>query len=514
MIKKYPNTSILTLITQTDGQSEKLLFIYLKAVPDIYSDHTIHWYDGLGKDGKAKTLWNNLQIKQWSACGKDDDIINLFDEILDKKKLSIGKIEILLNIPEYKIVKHIDEPFKYRRETKSDTLVSEHNPIIPKEFYQKENLKLLSGYRIGSTEIKPFSPLGFFEDGFIYDNLKSNVWGVKEYRTAYLTFQAVREKSKKGVGSNEIVGFYQQNFNPTAEYIAIAKNETDNKIGRATIDKENGFFKITLSEPISKGKIEIIVNKELEKAIEYVFVQDIQVSAHIANATYNDIYGRQFFITSEGKRSETFSNVTWQRNIYAEEETANKELSDLFKKAFEYLGPRIVITDPYFLGDIKIDGVTKQFQPTNCQSAFINALIHSAIEKKIEKLYILGVWTSAKKQVDNDNTKNASKAEQLFGNYEKLFKGIIKKNRLQDYFKPSSTQFLNAKEDFHNRYWFSLKNENGIDILDKCVIVTNSLGGISKTEVDFINVEDKSQLEQIIRNRTGLFKNAENKLTI
>ena len=514
MTKKYPNTSVLTLITQTDGESEKLLFIYLKTVPDFYSLDTIHWYDGFGKDGKTTNVWESLHINQWTACGKDDDIIKMFDKILSAKKLDIGKTEIKLIIPKHKVVKHNDEPFKNRREIIYDTLVTENNSIIPEEFYQKENLKFLSGYRSDSTEIKPLFPLGFFEDGFIYDNLKSNVWGVKEYRTAYLTFHGVREKYKKGVGSNEIVGFYQQNFNPTAEYIAIAKNEANNEIGKATIDKNNGFFKIELSEPTSKGKVEIIVNDKEEKAIEYVFIQDIQVSTQIAKETYNDIYGRQFLITSKEKRSESFSNATWQQSIYADEKTANEELSDLFKKTFEYLGSRVVVADPYFLGNIKIDSVTNQFQPTNCQSAFINALIHSAIEKNVEQLYILGFWTRAKSQVEKDDTQTASKTDQLFGNYEKLFKGIIQTNKLQNYFTPSSIQFLNAKEDFHNRYWFSLKNENGIDILDKCVIVTNSLGGISKTEVDFVNVEDKAQLEQIIRKRTGLFKNAETKLTI
>jgi hypothetical protein len=267
-----------------------------------------------------------------------------------------------------------------------------------------------------------------------------------------------------------------------------------------------------LSEPTSKGKVEIIVNNKEEKAIEYVFIQDIQVNTQITNATYKDIYGREFLITSKDKGRETFENATWQQSIYADEKTANEGLSDLFKRTFEYLGSRIVVADPYFLGNIKINSVTNQFQPTDCQSAFINALIHSAIEKNVEQIYILGFWARAKSQVEKDDTQTASKTDQLFGNYEKLFQGTIHTNKLQNYFKPSSIQFLNAKEDFHNRYWFSVKNENGIDILDKCIIVTNSLGGISKTEVDFVNVEDKSQLEQIIRKRTGLFKNAETQI--
>ncbi len=514
MPKKYPNTSVLTLITQADGEKEKLLFIYLKTVPDFYSLDTIHWYDGVGKDGKAHTVWDNLQIKQWTACGKDEEILMLFDKILIEKKLVIGNKEKTLKIPSYKVVKHNKEPFKNRQEIICDTLVTESNTNIPEDFYQKENLKFLSGYKTDSADIKPFFPLGFFEDGFIYDNLSSNIWGIKEYRTAYLTFQGVIEKSTNGSGSNEIVGFYQQNFTPADEYFVIAKNEANHTIGKSAIEKSNGFFRIELSEPTSKGKVEIIVNDRNERSVEYVFIQDIRVNAQIAKATYNDIYGRHFLITLKGKRSETFSNATWQQNIYADEKTANEELSDLFKKTFEYLGPQIVVADPYFIGDIKIDSLTNQFQPTNCQLAFINALIHTAIESNIEKLYILGFWTRAKRQVEKDGTHTTIKIDQLFGNYEKIIKWIIKSNNLQKYFTPSSIHFLNAKEDFHNRYWFSLKNNDGIDIFDKCIIVTNSLGGISKTEVDFVNVKDKPQLDQIIRKRTGLFKNAETKLII
>lgn len=508
-MKLYPNTSILTLITRTEGENENLLFIHLKPVPDFYPFDTVHWYDGAGKNGKPNSVWDNLSVKQWTACGKDDDIIKLFDEILLSKKLTIGSKEIPLNIPSHELLLHKDDPLKSRSEEITDSFITKNNPLIPQEFYQKENLKFLSGYRTGSTEITPFFPLGFFEDDFIYDNLKRNIWGIKEHRTAYLTFQGVHETSKKGKGSKEIVGFYQQNFNTASEYTAIIRNEADVEIGKSTIDKTNGFFKITLSEPTIRGKAEVFANSVKEKAIDYVFIQDIQVDAQIANTTFNDIYGRHFLITSDKKRPETLSNFTWQQGVYADEKTGNQKLSDLFKEILDYLGPNILIADPYFIGYVKFDTVTNQFLLSPCQQAFINALIHSAIEKGIDQLNILGYKSRAENQFKKDETQGASKAEQLFGNYEKLFKGMIRANKLQNYFKPSSIKILNAGNDFHNRYWFSIKEENGIDVLDKCVIVTNSLGGISKTEVDFVGVTDKAQLEQIIRNRAVLFTNAE-----
>ncbi len=43
-MKKYPNTSIFNLITQKEGNTEKLIFIYIKPVSDFYTSENIHWY--------------------------------------------------------------------------------------------------------------------------------------------------------------------------------------------------------------------------------------------------------------------------------------------------------------------------------------------------------------------------------------------------------------------------------------------------------------------------------------
>ncbi len=288
MPTKFPNASILTLITQSDGSDEKLLFIYLKTIPDFYPSNKIHWYDGAGKDGKPKKVWDKLFIKQWTGCGKDTTMLKLFDDILTDKKLNIDNKEIALTIPPYDLKTNIADPFKSRRENKFDSLVTENNTLIPQEFYQKENLQFLSSFKTGSLEIKPLFPLGFFEDNFIHDNLKKGIWGIKEYRTAYLTFHGVRKTSEKGIGSKEMVGFYQQIFNPNSKYEAVVKNESEHEIGKATIDNTTGFFKTELTEPTKKGIVEILVNDMEEKAIEYFLLQDIQVNGHIANATFKD----------------------------------------------------------------------------------------------------------------------------------------------------------------------------------------------------------------------------------
>lgn len=503
MKNKFPNASILTLITQTVGSNENLLFIYLKTIPDFYPSNRIHWYDGAGKDGEPNNVWNKLSIKQWTGCGKDSVMLKLFDDLIAEKKLTIGGKEILLTIPQHNVKSNIADPFKSRRENKFDSLVTEHNTFIPQEFYQKENLQFLSASKTGSSEIKPLFPFGFFEDNFIYDNLSYGIWGIKEYRTAYLTFHGVRKTSEKGIGSKEMVGFYQQNFNPKSEYVAIIKNEAEHEIGKATIDNKTGYFKTKLSEPTKRGKVEILVDAKEEKAIEYVLLQDIQFDSHIANATFKDAYGRNHMITSDKKtRPESVSNFTWQQNVYADNKEGNQKLSDLFKSIFDYLGPKILIADPYFFGDIKEDNVTTELQLKDDQIALVNAMTHSAIEKEILKLYFLGYWGRARNQLAND----------WITKYEKFFKGYILSNKFEKYIPSSTIMFFNAQTEFHARYWFSLVDQDGVEVLDKCVIITNSIGNMS--ELDIMPVTDESQLRQITRKYTGLFKNSQLRLSI
>lgn len=503
MKSKFPNSSILTLITQSYGSNENLLFIYLKSIPDFYPSNRIYWYNGAGKDGKPNNVWNKLSIKQWTGCGKDSVMLKLFDDLLTEKKLTIGRKEIPLTIPLHNVKTNSTDAFKSRRENKFDSLVTENNTLIPQEFYQRENLQFLSAFKTGSSEIKPFFPLGFFDENFIHDNLKKGVWGIKEYRTAYLTFHGVRKTSEKGIGSKEMVGFYQHNFNPKLKYVTVVKNESEQEIGKEPIDNNTGFFKIQLSEPTKKGKVEILVDGKEEKAIEYILLQDIQVNGHLANATFKDEYGRSHMITSEKKtRPTSVSNFTWQQNVYADKKEANQKLSDLFKSIFDYLGPKILIIDPYFFGEIKEDSVTAELHLKDDQIALVNAMTHSALEKGISKLYFLGYWGRARNQLAND----------WITKYEKFFKGFINSNEFRKYFPSSTIEFFNAQTEFHARYWISLVDQNGVEVLDKCVIITNSIGNMS--ELDIVPVTDKNQLEQIIRQYTGIFKNSHVRLSI
>lgn len=512
MKKKFPNASILSMITQNEDGVEKLLFIYLKTIPDFYPGKNIYWYEGAGQNGIHRNVWLKKSIRQWVACGEDSKMKSFFDSILSSGSFKINDKIINLSIPHFNSILHIPNSIKNFRGVRFDTFVTKNNTLIPKEFYQKENLQFLSGYKTGSNQIKTLFPIGFYEDNFIYENLKNGIWGVCEYRTAFLTFHGVRESSVKGKGSHQFVGFYQQNFKNDSEYTAIVKNSNQIEIGTEIIDKRTGFFKIKLNEPTKNGALEVQRDTNSENSIEFNLIQDIQVNTEVSNTSFKDAYGREFLMTSFMKnRPSKIQSFTWQQNIYVNNKEGNQKLSDLIKSIFDYLGPKILIADPYFINNITHDITTKVPKLTHCQSAFINALIHSSVEKGITQFNVLGC-SRATNHLDTDETGSLTKIDLMINSYEKVFRSFIKESQLEKYFPPATIFFRKAKEDFHNRYWFSLKEIDGIEVLDKCVIITNSIGNMS--ELDIIPVTSKSQISQITRKYTGLFKNSEIRLSI
>lgn len=493
-------------------EGEKLLFFYLKPVPDYYSLDKIHWYEGAGKSGKSSILWPALSIRQWVACGTDTQVSDLLKSILSTRELKVGSVKIGLKVPPYSsIVSSGINKKRSRSEAQTDLLKLNDLAFIPQELYQKENLELLSGYKKRFGEIKSFFPIGFFEDGFIYKHLGNGIFGVLERRTPYLTFHGVRSASQKGIGTNTIVGFYQKVFDQS-EHTAVIKDESGSELGRDRVDSLSGFFKVDLNEPNKSGSVEIISDNNAQDAINYHLIQDIQITGHIADTSYKDPYGRIFMVTADMKtRPTAISSVTWQQSAFANSLEANSRLADLFKQVFDYLGPKIVVADPYFLGNFKQDDITKALTVTHCQQATIAAMIHSAVEKGVLQLAVLGC-SRATNHLDNDPSGQLEKIEVMIERYEKLFKQVIEVNKLRKVLLPASISFSRAATDFHNRYWFSIADSNGFEVIEKCVVVTNSIGNIS--EVDIIPIVDDAQLRQIALRYMALYKNSNQLMSI
>jgi len=505
-MKKQPNSSILSIVTHCDNDTaiENILFIYLKNIPDYYSSDNIYWYEGKGKDGNALVLWNPLKIKQWVACGQDNVLSLLYDEIIEKQRIEIGTKSVAFSFPNYERIQFAEQPQKSRSEVKFDSEKIRHIEHIPQQFRQKENLAMLCGYKLSNDTIKPFFPQGFFETDFIYDHLRAGIIGVKEIRQPYFTFRGVQSSSIEGEGSTEMTGFYQKYISKGNECSAVFKNETNETIGKTTIIHNNGVFKVQLSEPSWKGNASIELNGILCNSIDYVLLQKITVNPNMASGTFEDAYGRSSLIASQKVRPDKFDGYTWQKAIFFTDLEAYSKLSDTIKYIIDYLGPKILISDPYYFNDIGEDTTTGQFNLEESTTALINAVTQSAVETGIEKLIILGYNSRANNHTDKNLILPSTKTEQRFNNYEKLLKNYVSSNRLQKYLKQSTIIFKNATEDFHNRYWFSIDDDG---FLERCIIVTTSIGNMF--EVDFISVVDENQLNQIRAKYNRLLNDSE-----
>lgn len=512
MKKKYPNTSILSLITQTDKRTETILSFYLKVIPDYIKDNSISWFDNKGRNGKASSVWEELSLKQWLAIGNDNEIHNLLNDILKNKVTKVNSKTINFIIPDFKKTPYSNLSIKNKSDYRFDSYIIDDFSLIPSLLLNKENLEILCGYKkTENNKIKPFYPFGLYEQDFIYNNFKKNIFGIVEYRQPYLTFRGVRKTSVKGKGSKEIIGFYQDKFSDVKEYSAKIINYENIELGKNQISKKNGTFKIGLEKPLLKGKILIKENNTDTILIDFTLIQDIVTDINVANKTFIDIYGRKFMITSKTNNSHKNLNpFTWEKNIYSKTLDANKKLSDLFKSNLEYLGESILIADPYFIGQIKQDTTTKEFILSDCQKSFINAITHCSIENNIEEIIILGYNSRANAYFDKSIENSKTKKEQRFEFYEKYLKSFINRNNFQKFFP--NIIFKNSIKDFHSRYWFSLSKDDGFIKLNKCVIVTNSLGNMK--EVDIIPITDKDQIYNITSRFVRILNNAQTELEI
>jgi len=260
-MRKFPNASILSIITRDveDGVFD-LLFISVKSVPDYFNEPNPYWYEGKGKKGSASIIWQNLKVRQWFACGKDEDIHKLYDEVLLAGIITIDSVNIKLNLPKFiKDTLKLNPSFDESQD-ETENLITEDLEYFPQQFRQKENLQILSGYKPSSESIKPFFPIGLYYDNFIYQHIKEGRFGIREFRQPYLTFHGVLDSVKKTDNIEAMTGFYQENFVTECKYTVVFKNISRTDIGRSLINQSNELFYTDIIDTSGKGTVTIIIN--------------------------------------------------------------------------------------------------------------------------------------------------------------------------------------------------------------------------------------------------------------
>jgi hypothetical protein len=517
--QKYPNQSVLSIITGTEqGLSQvdetagiehllPIFFIYMKAAPDFKEKGELYWM----ADGEPSILWDRLNIRHWQVFGTDDQIAAEYESLLGSGFIDCGKWRLVLP----KVTRTLEETIDPNLLTaqKAETLVITDPGSLPSEFCHQENLAALSGYRAEQQKIKPIRPAGFYAPDFLFNRLSKNIIGYCQPRKAHLRFRGVRSTKIEGEGSTQLTGFYQQNFKPDVLLTAVARRRDSHEIGRATISTDNGLFKMDLSEPNSRGIIQVDEGGEIVYGQNFTLLQSISGNVNMANKTFTDAYGREFGIFGdEVKRPVKIVCSSWYGPDYADEKAADIHLADKFKELFDFLGPRVLISDPYYLGPFRRGRGERPISLSRDQIAFLSSLMRAVVEGSVEELYILGYNARAKNADRKPEEPDLTIVEALFRDYHQLLLRTFASYQLSLFGSKFRMQFLNNKRDLHGRYWFRINTYEGIDRLDRCVIMTNSLGNIS--EIDIIQVKEVEQLRELTMRYIGFLKNCEEQLTI
>lgn len=464
-----------------------------------------------GGSKRPSVLWEELGIRHWLAFGNDDTISAKYEALLADGFIDTGSGKLVLPKVSRKVEDMWDKNFL--NDLKAEILIIEDPGKLPPSFCHYDNLAALSGYRSDDPNIKPVKPAGFFAPDFIFNRVTKNIIGYNEGRVAHLSFRGVRSTRIEGKGSSQLTGFYQQNLAADHQIQAVARNKESAEIGRAAINPDAGLFKMSLSEPAINGIIQIEDQGVVKFSKSFTLLQGVRGSVNIVEKTFTDAYGREFqLIGNEINRPDKIRPYSWYGPYYSDEKAADIKLSDMFRELFVFLGPTVMIADPYFLGPLRKDETTDAVTLSRCQTAFLSAMLRSLVDGTIKELLILGFNTRANQVEGKDEATSISKKENRFKGYEILLGGIFGSKQLQAYKKDFRIEFFNNSRDFHNRYWFGIKDKDGVRILDRGVAVTNSIGNIF--EVDFFTIEEPEQLRELTTRYLSFINSADSELIV
>lgn len=511
-MRRFPNASILNLLTTDTANQNCFNVVLLAAIaqPDFFENRTPYWYPNRGKNGNAKLVCVNDKVRQWFACGTDMQIDTLFNKIIMTAKIDIDGKSIEFRLPLFKKDNHASNSYSGRNQNEMEVYKVSNNLHLPRRLLENENCKILSGFAPENSDIKHLFPVGLYDKNALIGKFEECVFAYNERRKPYLTFHGVNPQEDKSNDTREMIGFYQADYEQVAQYEGRFYDKDNNEVGKGVINKKNGVFQTPVTDPSGTGSVKIYKNGEIAKEVDYTLIKDIQFDMNPASATLIDAYGRQIMITEKKEeRPTSIESYTFQREAFSAPRDANIRLSDKFVEILKFLGPRIVIADPYYFNYIKENKDTKLLETTACQEAFLNAIVTVAITTDTESLSFLGC-SRANSHSNKDPTLGTTTREQRFERYEKLFTTIVSNNKLNKYMSTGQIRFLTASKNFHNRYWFGLA-EN-CKSFSRIVAVTNSLGIME--EVDFFSVTDTNQADVISHKFFQLYNTASNDLYI
>ncbi len=500
------HASLLSLVTISEEDEEKVIFVYLKELVEI-APQSIYWYKNKGEGGNTEFIWTEKKLKQWLVIGEDQEIENLWKELITNNELQYSwgntsrKFTIaplskkvtgnnFVSIDGVCSCERNDYPIEYT--------YTSLNLDISFLFDEQSNCEFISGYRY-HEKIKPIVPLGLLGEGSFYRFIKEGVGAVYKQRGIYYTLRGDREGLAKGVDPSSFVGFLQATKSFRSHHqICIRRIDGEVIIGTGNIDEETGQWFVALTEPASRGQF-LIQNKETGEFYcgeKFYLIKDIKIETQIVNTVLVDLYGREINLgnnQSKSPYSSSFSFI-WDATVSPDSKQGEIELSDKLTNILLTLGKKIVFNDPYFWGDFE---ESDQFKATTkSQFIFLNSLITAIAKGGIEEVFIVGYWRRAKNYINGDQISFEKKYRALYRLIKNTFKGV-------NCFKLNKFNIILSEEPFHDRYWLSLEN-------DTIYHVSNSINGAFESGELKITVLDSIESIKIKPRVVGRLKKGNN----
>jgi hypothetical protein len=492
-----PNASLITFLTVPAACCEKIAFLYLKELEEM-TPWATYWYRDKGKFGVARKSLSKFDIYQWLAVGEDNEIRAVWDNLKKNNKVEINyknkKGEIVQktfiisgalkeatindeqNINIIQGVKPCEGSFRRQYFTVQNWGKEIGNSV--KYLLEESTLSYLEGYGItNKNKIKPIYPPGLFEKGILYKMFKNSIIAVVEERGIIYGFKGISEdKNGKKEDPKIFIGFIQDDPDARRNYKIRISDMNDSMSRETEVDEKTGRWKLDLGYPISKGKF-LLLNKQNNFTIcgeKFYLIKDIIIEPHIITQEVTDLYQRKISVTrgEQIRRADEPQGFVWVKKSFPEAEKAEIELSDRLSRIFIYLAPKILIQDPFLLGETEVENDLPKLKSRG-QIVFINSLLTASAKTNITELWLLG-----------HKSKIKQPTTQIIDNYKKIFDGFKQ-------IVPKKVIIKFGTMPFHDRYWVG-RREKEEDIVYR---VSNSISGLAESEE--LSVERLDRFDRI-----------------
>jgi len=493
-----PNASIASLLTISEENGERLFFAYFKQLNEL-APPDVHWYPKKGRDGKAEFIWEEQRVKQWVAIGNDEAIQAIWNELKAGSLLLFKESKDPVSFLPHSITVEADDPRKVAipelcpcsSDNFHETFILHDKKNSP--FFllgEANNCAFLEGYQLHDV-IKPVFPAGLIPKGALHRYIEKSVCGIFQKRGFSYQFS-----EKKADGFNRLEGFIQQDllFRNTHR-LRVFSADGSTLLGEGNINEKDGKWTVPIGDNIGEGQLRVFsIEKNTDICGEkYFILQSIQIRDKYVHTIITDLYGRE--ITLSDKEDQAFTpvanNIIWDASVAPDGKQSEIELSDRLERVLLSLGRNIVINDPYFLGEFKVEGNT--LKPASRGSfIFLNALIGAIAKGSVESLSIVGKWSRAGNIMESGR-------ENFVDNYH-LLAGLVKaafKN--SSIFKLKKFELIFSQSPMHDRYWMGTPEESPV-----VYAVSSSISGVYENRELSIALQDEMasfKIARLITNR-------------